>query len=136
MTGTRVSWNTEPTTLMPEPIHIARVPAGNDAVARRLDDAERERVAAFLAAGTPILMTTALGPDKLDPARGKVVGASFRTDGAWVWNDGLTYYVRVHGVAPEDELLLWIREQNYRCAAPDEAAQDHALDALYATFSS
>ena len=126
---------------MPESIHIARVSVDNfsaddGVVGARLDDAERERVAAFLAAGTPILMTTALGPDKLDPARGNVVGASYRTDGTWVWSDGLAYYVRVHGVAPEDDLLLWIRGRDYRCATPDESTQDRALDVLWATFRS
>lgn len=126
---------------MPESIHIARVSVDNlsvddGVVGARLDDAERERVAAFLAAGTPILMTTALGPDKLDPARGNVVGASYRTDGTWVWSDGLAYYVRVHGIAPEGDLLLWIRGRDYRCATPDESAQDRALDVLWATFRS
>lgn len=121
---------------MPEPIHIARVSVDNGAAGPRLEDAERERVAAFLAAGAPILLTTALGQDKLDPARGTVVGASFRTDGTWVWSDGVEYYVRVHSVAPEDALLLWIRGQNYLCATPDETAQDLALDALWASFRS
>ena len=125
---------------MSESIHIARVPVGDGGVGGgvgpHLDDAERERVAAFLAAGAPILMTTALSPDKLDSARGNVVGASFRTDGTWVWSDGLAYYVRAHGVAPEDALLLWIRGQDYRCATPDETAQDRALDALWASFRS
>lgn len=131
---------------MPESFHlpheqssrhrIARVPVDDGSVAPLLDDAERERVAAFLAAGAPILMTTALGSDKLDPARGKVVGASFRTDGTWVWSDGLTYYVRVHGLAPEDDFLTWIRGLNYRCETPAETAMDEALDALYASFGS
>jgi hypothetical protein len=121
---------------MPESIHIARISVDNGVAGPRLEDAERERVAAFLAAGAPILMTTALGPDKLDPARGTVVGASFRTDGSWVWSDGLEYYVRAHGVAPEDALLSWIRGQNYRCATPDGTTQDRALDALWASFRS
>ncbi|MEZ0108661.1 hypothetical protein ABH920_002662 [Catenulispora sp. EB89] len=121
---------------MPEQVHIARVPVDSGIIGPILEDAERERVAAFLAAGAPILMTTALSPDKLDPSRGKVVGASFRTDGTWVWSDGLAYYVRVHGLAPEDDLLMWIRGLNYRCATPDKAAMDEALDALYASFRS
>lgn len=121
---------------MPEPIHIARVPVDDGVAAPRLDDAERERVAAYLTSGAPILLTTALSPDVLDPARGKVVGASFRTDGTWVWSDALAYYVRVHGLAPEDALLKWIRGLNYRCAAPDEATLDGALDTLWASFRS
>ena len=121
---------------MPEHVHIAQVCVDSGIISPLLDVAERERVAAFLAAGAPILMTTALSADKLDPARGKVVGASFRTDGTWVWSDELTYYVRVHGLAPEDGLLASIRGLDYRCPTPDGPAMDAALDALYASFRS
>ena len=98
------------------------------------DPAERERLAGYLRAGAPILMTTALQPDRLDPARGDAVGASYRTDGTWVWSDALTYYVRVHDLAPEDEFYEHIRRNGYACPTPDDAAQDRALDALYASF--
>jgi hypothetical protein len=120
---------------MPDVIRIARVFA-EGAQALPADDGEQERVAAYLAAGAPILMTTALQPDRLDPTRGNVVGASYRTDGTWVWSDALTYYARVHGLAPEDEFLEWIRGRSYACPAPDDAAQDAALDVLYASFRS
>jgi hypothetical protein len=53
-----------------------------------------------------------------------------------VWSDALAYYVRVHGLAPEDDLLTWIRGLNYGCAVPGAAAQDGALDALWASFRS
>ena len=93
------------------------------------DPAERDRITAYLRAGVPILQ-----PDALDPARGKAVGASYRTDGTWVWSDALTYYVRVHGLAPEEDFREHIRANGYLCAAPEEAAQDRALDALYASL--
>lgn len=98
------------------------------------DAAERERIAAYLRGAPLILVTTALAQDQLDPGRGKVVGASYRTDGGWVWSDALTYYVRVHGLAPEAELLDWIRAHDYVCPSPDDAAQDDALRGLYASF--
>lgn len=41
------------------------------------DSAERERIAEYLRAGVPILMTTALQIDRLDPDRGKTAGASY-----------------------------------------------------------
>lgn len=128
---------------MPETVRIARVfavspgdPAEGGARARLGDPEERERVAAYLAAGAPILMTTALQPDRMDPTRGNVVGASYRTDGTWVWSDALTYYAREHGLAPEGEFLEWIRGRGYTCPAPDDAVQDAALDVLYASFRS
>jgi hypothetical protein len=117
-------------------VRIARLFAQGGEQARLADPAEQEHVAAYLAAGAPILMTTVLTTDRLDPSRGNVVGASYRTDGTWVWSDALTYYVRVHGLAPEDAFLEWIRVRGYACPAPDDSAQDAALDALYVSFRS
>jgi hypothetical protein len=99
------------------------------------DADERERITGYLRAGKPILMTTALQPDRLDPARGKAVGSSYRTDGSWVWSDALTYYVRVHDLAPEDEFYRHIRANGYACPAPDDASQDRALAVLYESFT-
>ena len=125
---------------MPDDVRIARVFAGptasvGDAVHTWIEDSEeRHRVAAYLRAGTPILTTTALQPDLIDPARGRVVGASFRTDGTWVWSDALTYYTGAYGLAPEDEFYTHIRAEHYACPVPGDAAQDDALNTLYASF--
>jgi len=124
---------------VPDDVRIARIFAGpaahvGDAAHTWIDDSERQRVAAYLQAGTPILTTTALQPDLIDPSRGRVVGASFRTDGAWVWSDALTYYTREHGLAPEDDFYAHIRGYRYACPHPDDAAQDAALAVLYASF--
>jgi hypothetical protein len=125
---------------MPGQVRIARVFAGptasvgDSAHAWIQDGEERERVAAYLRAGAPILMTTALRPDLIDPRRGQVVGASYRTDGTWVWSDGLAYYARVYGLAPEDDFYARIRALRYVCPAPGDAAQDEALNALYASL--
>jgi hypothetical protein len=125
---------------MPIDIRIARVFAGPGA---RVADAahtwiadseERERVTAYLDAGSPILTTTALTGDLLDPARGRAVGASYRTDGTWLWSDALMYYAREYGLAPEDDFYAHIRARRYACPHPDGTAQDAALDVLYASF--
>ena len=129
------------TNTVPGEVLIARVFANADIFpgdprAQWLTDPdERERIAGYLGAGAPILMTTMLLADRLDPARGRAVGASYRTDGTWVWNDALTYYVRMHGLAPEDEFRDHIAGRAYACPAPDEAARDQALAALYAWFA-
>jgi hypothetical protein len=125
---------------MPDEIRIARVfaaPAasvGDAAHTWIADGEERQRVAAYLLAGAPILTTTALHPDLIDPANGTVVGASFRTDGTWVWSDALTYYAQAHGLAPEDDFYAHIRARHYACPAPGDAARDSARSALYASF--
>ena len=122
-------------------VRIARVFAdadvfpGDPRASWLTDPSERERIAGYLQAGAPILMTTTLLADRLDPACGRAVGASYRTDGSWVWNDALTYYVRKHGLAPEDEFRDYIAERAYVCQVPEEAARDRALAALYAMFA-
>jgi hypothetical protein len=96
------------------------------------DPAERARIARFLGGGTVILFTTARERDYLDPSAPREVGMSFRTDGEWVWSDGLAYYVRHHGIAPDPDFYRHIRARDYRAADPDESAATAALDALYA----
>jgi len=127
-------------TTVPDEVRIARVFAqptasvGDSAHAWIADDEERRRVASYLRAGSAILMTTALQPDLIEPARGRVVGASFRTDGSWVWSDALTYYADAYGLAPEDAFYAHIRDRGYACPVPGDAAQDNALNVLYASF--
>jgi hypothetical protein len=125
---------------MHDEVRIARVFAGPSASVGDsahtwiADDEERQRVAAYLRAGAPILMTTALHPDLIDPDRGRVVGASFRTDGTWVWSDALTYYACAHGLAPEDDFYAHMRARHYACPVPGDGAKDNALNVLYASF--
>ncbi|OLB75109.1 MAG: hypothetical protein AUI14_21660 [Actinobacteria bacterium 13_2_20CM_2_71_6] len=96
----------------------------------RLDPAERDRVVAYLRAGTDVMTTTALDVDQLDPARGQVVPVSFRTDGEWVWSDEVAYYVETYGLAPEPDLYRHIVARGYRSAVPDAAAVQRAQQVL------
>ena len=131
--------------------------AGFSPARARLGAAERERVAAYLAAGTLLLATTARLDDVLAPAafnsagfdpaafdstasdsrasdstgRGRVP-VNFRTDGAWVWSDAAHYYVHKHGVAPDPGLLEHIRAAGLRPGTPDALALFRALAALTA----
>jgi hypothetical protein len=100
--------------------------------ARIEDLSERERVAGYLDAGGLVLFTDAYDRDWVDPRRGRKVPMSFRTDGAWIWNDGLAYYVRGHGVAPDPEFYQHIRDNGYGCAEVDQATRERALRELYA----
>jgi hypothetical protein len=97
----------------------------------RIDDpAERANVAAFLGAGTVLLFTTATEVDRLEPARGAVVRLSVRTDGVWAWSDAVTYYVAMHGLAPDDGLYAHIRACAYRCTPADGPTCDRVIDEL------
>jgi hypothetical protein len=97
---------------------------------RIADPAERERVAGYLRDGLVVLRTTGRDPDAVEPGRGSVVPGSFRTDGAWVWNDALMYYVREHGIAPDPEFYAHMAACGYRCPAPAASAAGEALRLL------
>ncbi|WDZ83746.1 hypothetical protein [Micromonospora cathayae] len=99
---------------------------------QRLAAPERDRVAAWLAAGEPILATTQTATDIVDPARGAVVPLSFRTDGQWVWTDTVTYYLRRYGLAPDRELLDHIRAREYTAVEVDAVGEHRALATLLA----
>lgn len=120
---------------------IARLFDGNHPVAgpyfsarrTQIDDiGERARIVRFLSGGTVILFTTARERDYLDPAARQEVGMSFRTDGEWVWSDGLTYYLQHYGVGPDADFYQHIQACDYLAAEPDESTASAALDALYA----
>jgi hypothetical protein len=98
----------------------------------RLDPPVRDDVLAYLDAGAPLLVSPELEPDFVDPSRGAVVPVNFRTDGSWVWNDALAYYVAEYGYAPEPEFLAAMEAAEYECPVPSPEAMDRALDELLA----
>jgi hypothetical protein len=95
------------------------------------DTAERTLIVGYLMKGPAIMATSLLHEDRLDPSRGETVPLVYRTDGDWVWNEALVYYVREHGLAPESDLLAHIRSRGYDCPIPDDAACTAALKALF-----
>ncbi|WP_194898527.1 hypothetical protein [Catenulispora pinisilvae] len=97
----------------------------------RLNPADRTQPLAYLAAGTPLLMTTASEPDFVEPARGEVVPMGFRTDGTWVWNDALTYYLSEYGFAPEPEFLAAMEAAGWQCPTPPEDVLERAMEELF-----
>ena len=97
----------------------------------RLEPQVRSEVLAYLDAGAALLLTTATEPDFVDPARGEAVPMGFRTDGEWIWNDALAYYLTEYGYAPEPEFLASMAAAGYRCPTPDPEAVQRALDDLF-----
>lgn len=73
------------------------------------DEDERRALATYLGAGEPVVMTTGLMEDVLDPERGGVVPMNFRTDGTWIWTDSVTFYLEEYHLAPEPDLLAHLR---------------------------
>jgi hypothetical protein len=97
----------------------------------RVDDPdERARISAFLAAGTMIVRIVGHTDDRIDPARGEVVPMSTHTDGTWIWNASVRYYLDTHGIAPDKDFLAHIVANEYVPVRPDEPTIRAALAEL------
>ncbi len=98
---------------------------------RIADPIRRNRLAAYLEHGRLVLRVAVRVPDPLAPSAGRLVPLHYRTDGVWVWQEALAYYVRKRGVAPELALLCHIEENGLRPSGPvsDEAADRAAVRA-------
>lgn len=97
---------------------------------RLTDEDERARVVRFLDAGTLVRRASHLDVDRLDPARPAVVPTSVCTDGTWIWNRGLGYYVARYGIAPEAAFLAHMAACEYVAVPADEDALQAAHAAL------
>jgi hypothetical protein len=98
-----------------------------DADRPRIDDPEhRERLLAYLDAGMPIIGTSSLMADIVEPARGEAVPIMFRTDGRWVWSDAAGYYLDEHGIAPDPDLVRHV-EHGRHPERVDEVALHRVL---------
>jgi hypothetical protein len=95
------------------------------------DDHERELILRYLDAGAPVLITTAQIYDVIDRDRGRVVPMNFRTDGAWIWNDISSYYLRAYGFRPDRELISHIRANGYEIPQIDGVDEHRAISVLY-----
>jgi hypothetical protein len=127
---------------MSEQIQVARLfdgihpdagPYFSAARERVADEAERARLAGFLAGGAGLLHTTARDRDRLDTRLGRRVPMGFRTDGVWVWSTGLGYYLLRHEMAPDPDFYRYIRVRGYRCQTPDHARVLAVLEIFNAT---
>jgi hypothetical protein len=88
---------------------------------------EFDALANYLQSAPMLAPPAAAGPDLFDPQRGDVVPSTWHTDGQWIWSGSVIYYLHVHGLAPQPELLDHIRRQRYVLAAVSEDALRMAL---------
>jgi hypothetical protein len=96
---------------------------------RVTDEAEKDRLLAYLRGGHAVLTTTATMDDILDPDAGPVVPTSFKTDGEWIWTDTVEYYLNRHDVVPDAELTRHIAAQVGRGQLVPDTDTDTAIRA-------
>lgn len=89
-------------------------PDGRPLVRRQpLDPAERDAVSHYLRNAPMVMAPGPAEPDQLDPRRGNVVPATWHTDGDWIWSGSVDYYLQVHGLAPQPELVAHMRRRGF-----------------------
>jgi len=106
--------------------------AGDDAPERPLSPPERDVVLDYLERGPRLVTAEQTETDELDPSKGDVVPGGWRTDGRWVWPEAVAYYLRVHGVAPEEAFLAETRHHGRPDPVVDPVHMHRALSSLYA----
>src|SRR5215467_12295859 len=88
------------------------------------DAAERERLLGYLTGGSVVLATDWYGDDPIDPTRRYAIQNAYRTDGVWVWNAAVEYFLRWYHIQPEPEFHRWIADHGYRAdPAPEEVVR-------------
>ncbi|MDR7302597.1 glycohydrolase toxin TNT-related protein [Haloactinomyces albus] len=70
-------------------------------------------------------------PDRLDPEHSAVVPATWHTDGTWLWQGALPYYLAQYGLPPDPELLEHIRSGQFTLPEIDDHTRDAAVSALF-----
>ncbi|SNQ46528.1 conserved hypothetical protein [Frankia canadensis] len=91
---------------------------------------QRDSVLAYLHQGENLMMARSLGEDRLDPSRGRQVPRGASTDGRWIWDASIAYYLREHELSPEPAFIAYLRERNFHYEAPTPEQVTAALAAL------
>jgi hypothetical protein len=93
----------------------------------RLRGDTKDVVLSYLENAPLLLVTTSRGLDYVDPSRGAVVPSAFRSDGVWVWNDELAYYLREYDLAPSAQFVKHVVERQVPPSGLSAAVADAAV---------
>jgi hypothetical protein len=95
-----------------------------------LSQEDREKVLGYLDGAPVVLAARGYGEDAFDPESAPNVPMTFRTDGFWVWPGAVAYYLRVHSISPDPDLVEHIRTRQFVVPDVDEQAKQVALAAV------
>ncbi|ETA03049.1 hypothetical protein CcI156_02950 [Frankia sp. CcI156] len=93
---------------------------------------ERSDFLAYLRQGAVIMRAAGLDVDQLDESREKRVPIALLTDGEWVWDASIAYYLEEHDLPPEPAFLDYLRGRDFTYVAPTEEQVSAAAAALRA----
>ena len=79
-----------------------------------LSEQDRAAAVAYLRAGHVTLHTTTLIEDPLETDGRLRVPINQRTDGEWIWDDTLLYFVEKYSFTPPDEFMAYLRARKFK----------------------
>ncbi|MEB3367691.1 hypothetical protein [Saccharopolyspora mangrovi] len=96
------------------PARLARVFDGADTIGNpffrpdhpRAEAEQRRRLLDYLGSAPIALATERVMPDVIDPNR--TLPLNFRSDGTWIWNDAVCYYLDRYHLAPDPDLVAHV----------------------------
>ncbi|AOS61689.1 hypothetical protein [Actinoalloteichus hymeniacidonis] len=91
---------------------------------------EKEKVLAYLVAGDIVLSGRGRVPDQLDPEHPRRVPVAWLTDGTWLWQPAVRYYLEKHDLAPDPAFLTHIRQLNYQIPTVNDDTRQAATRAV------
>ncbi|RSN40485.1 hypothetical protein [Actinomadura sp. WAC 06369] len=91
---------------------------------------EREPLVRYLEHAHVVVSSRRKDPDLLDPSRAPHVPRTYHTDGTWIWPGEVGYYLDVHSVPPQPELVEHARGQDFRIPDLDERTRARVLAAI------
>lgn len=80
---------------------------------------DKSRILNYLENGIPFLASSAKFMDVLDVNNSKMIkkhysrGGVWRTDGEWVWNDEIVYYIEKYNVSVPSEFVLHMKKNDW-----------------------
>ncbi|TDD83162.1 hypothetical protein E1202_25875 [Saccharopolyspora karakumensis] len=130
LAASELVWNPAP------PARLARVFDGADSLGTpffrpdhpRAEAAERKRVLGYLRSAPIAMATDHVMPDVIDPNR--TVPLNFRSDGTWVWNDAVHYYLDRYHLAPDPDLVSHVVAASTEPPALDRLNLHRAMGVL------
>jgi hypothetical protein len=78
-----------------------------------LDPAELPMISHYLRNAPMVMAPGPAEQDQIDPRRGNVVPVTWHTDGDWIWAGSIDYYLQVHGLPPQPELVAHMRRRGF-----------------------
>lgn len=96
----------------------------------QLSDDQAQSVVHYLRSGTVVLRTTATRPDLLDDGAVVLPSASSFTDGFWIWNESLPFYVDKYKLSPGDEFLDYCEGRSWVPRKPTDEEVAEALQMI------